>query len=196
MLRCNIVLQQLNCQLLIYVGVGIILMITISINLTLSNIILIFVLLLSFNEVVPIKFIYIISFYCCWQIHSVLLLSLVSLDVLENMHQKYLKDMHVILTVKFFHVQLDDGLELSFTDKRRFAKVRLLNDVLQYHFSIWTNKYFHYYSGRYLIDSSCNYFFGAANFCTTYIWTWSWCIAGAHDGWWIYWFIKQKENYT
>ncbi|KAH9715246.1 Formamidopyrimidine-DNA glycosylase [Citrus sinensis] len=28
---------------------------------------------------------------------------------------------------KFF-VELDDGLELSFTDKRRFAKVRLLND--------------------------------------------------------------------
>ncbi|KAJ6696364.1 FORMAMIDOPYRIMIDINE-DNA GLYCOSYLASE [Salix koriyanagi] len=28
---------------------------------------------------------------------------------------------------KFF-VQLDDGLELSFTDKRRFAKVRLLED--------------------------------------------------------------------
>jgi len=33
-------------------------------------------------------------------------------------------------------VQLDDGLELSFTDKRRFAKVRLLKDVLLYHLLI------------------------------------------------------------
>ncbi|KAH7564998.1 hypothetical protein JRO89_XS09G0102000 [Xanthoceras sorbifolium] len=29
---------------------------------------------------------------------------------------------------RILHVQLDDGLELSFTDKRRFAKVRLLNN--------------------------------------------------------------------
>ena len=36
-------------------------------------------------------------------------------------------------------LQLDDGLELSFTDKRRFAKVRLLEDVLQYLLSIYTN---------------------------------------------------------
>lgn len=29
-------------------------------------------------------------------------------------------------------LQLDDGLELSFTDKRRFARVRLLKDVFQF----------------------------------------------------------------
>lgn len=29
----------------------------------------------------------------------------------------------------FFFWQLHDGLEISFTDKRRFAKVRLLDDV-------------------------------------------------------------------
>lgn len=35
-------------------------------------------------------------------------------------------------------LQLDDGLELSFTDKRRFAKVRLLKDVPYYLLSIYT----------------------------------------------------------
>lgn len=35
-------------------------------------------------------------------------------------------------------MQLDDGLELSFTDKRRFAKVRLLKDVLWLYLPIVT----------------------------------------------------------
>lgn len=37
---------------------------------------------------------------------------------------------HTGFTCSFF--QLDDGLELSFTDKRRFAKVQLLDNVSDY----------------------------------------------------------------
>ena len=39
---------------------------------------------------------------------------------------------YLLMTIEktvFCYMQLDDGLEFSFTDKRRFAKVRLLDNV-------------------------------------------------------------------
>jgi len=41
-------------------------------------------------------------------------------------------------------MQLDDGLELSFIDKRRFAKVRLLEDVLWLYLP--TTNHFYFFS--------------------------------------------------
>lgn len=39
-------------------------------------------------------------------------------------------------------LQMDDGLEFSFTDKRRFAKIRLLDNVIVYS-DYWTSLLFY-----------------------------------------------------
>lgn len=60
-------------------------------------------------------------------------------------------------------MELDDGLEFSFTDKRRFARVRLLQDVLVFP----SHSYFGI--NLFLLQCSINLhqFVYAANICTS-----------------------------
>lgn len=80
--------------------------------------------------------------------------------------------------------QLNDGLEFSFTDKRRFAKVRLLDNVSYTVFL--TTTYFkliiiHVVSFPLII---------AACICTPNFWIRSRCFTWTDECWWIHWFSK------
>jgi len=97
---------------------------------------------------------------------------------------------HIWFIQSLLLLQLDDGLELSFTDKRRFAKVRLLENVWCYH--LFTSLF---YLRWCLLMMLCNVFIIAASFCASNLWAWTRCIIGAYDHWWVYWLLEQEENW-
>lgn len=90
-------------------------------------------------------------------------------------------------------MQLDDGLELSFTDKRRFAKVRLLKDVLWLYLPIAIHFYFSNKEICYWL-----YIFSSdvADISATHISAWSWCSFWTNDTWEVYGVFAQEENWN